>query len=61
MMIRHKGNLYVAAGSFALALGLSLRVWTHGNYSHFATGFLVGISLALLVFGPRRRSRGSSN
>ncbi len=60
-MIRHSRTLYTAAGSLALALGLSLRLWTHGNYSHLATGFLVGISLGLLVLGAGRRSRGASS
>jgi hypothetical protein len=60
-MIRRTRTLYTAAGSLALALGLTLRLWTHGNYSHFATGFLVGISLALLVFGAGRRPRGARN
>jgi hypothetical protein len=60
-MIRRSRNLYTAACSFALAVGLSLRLWTHGNYPHFMTGFLVGISLGLLVLGAGRRSSGASS
>jgi hypothetical protein len=59
-VIRNKSRFLTAAGSFALALGLSLRLWTHGNYSHFATGFLLGMSIALLLFGLARQSRRTS-
>ena len=60
-MARRTKTLYTAGGSLALALGLTLQLWTQGNYSHFATGFLVGISIALLVFGADHRSRGASS
>ena len=60
-MIRRTRAVYTAAGSLALAFGLTLRLWTHGNYSHFATGFLVGISIAFLVFGAGRRHKGTSS
>jgi len=60
-MIRRRRNLFTAAGSFALAVGLGLRLWTHGNYSHFATGFLVGISIALLIIGLKRLSQSASS
>jgi hypothetical protein len=60
-MICRISTLYTAAGSLALTVGLTLRLWTHGNYSHFATGFLLGISIAFFVFGAGRRSRGASS
>jgi len=60
-MIRRTRSLYAGAGSLALALGLTLRLWTHGNYSNFATGLLVGISIGLLVFGAGRQRRGASS
>jgi hypothetical protein len=42
----------------ALALGLSVRLWgPQSNFSHFATGFLVGVSIALLILGLARPSR----
>jgi hypothetical protein len=44
----------------ALAAGLALRVWTDGNFSHFASGFLLGVSIALLILGLARPSRGIS-
>jgi hypothetical protein len=59
-VIRRKNNLFLAAGSFALAIGLGLRFWTHGNYANFASDFFLGVSLALLIFGTWRRSRAVS-
>jgi hypothetical protein len=53
---RHK-SLFTAAGTLALSLGLMLRLWTHGNFSHFCSGFLLGMSIALLMLGLPRQSR----
>ena len=50
-------NLFTAAGSLALAIGVSLHNWGHGNFVHFASGFLLGISIALLILGLARPSR----
>jgi len=55
-----RNTLFTAAGSLALALGLCLRLWTSGNISHFASGFLLGVSIALLIYGLARPSRGIS-
>jgi len=44
----------------ALAVGLCLRLWTHGNLSHFASGFLLGVSIALLILGLAQPSRRAS-
>lgn len=59
-MTRSRNSLFTAAGSLALALGICLRLWTNGNFSHFASGFLLGISIALLILGLARPSRGVS-
>jgi hypothetical protein len=48
---RHPSNLFTAAGSMALASGIALHLWTHGSFSHFGSGFLVGMSIALLILG----------
>jgi hypothetical protein len=57
-VIWRKRTLFTAAGSMALALGLSVRLWSpQSNFSHFATGFLVGVSIALLILGLARPSR----
>ena len=53
-------SLSTGLGSLALAVGLGLRLWTTGNLSHFASGFLLGVSVALLIMGlaqPSRRRR----
>jgi hypothetical protein len=50
-------NYFTAAGSFALVAGIGVQHFTHGNLAHFAGGFLMGISIALLILGLGRRSR----
>lgn len=59
-MIRRRGNLLLAAGSLVLAVVLSLRLWTHANHAHFASGFFVGVFLALLISGLSKPSRADS-
>ena len=56
-MIRRGSILFTAAGSLALAVGFALRLWTYGNVAHFASGFLLGVSIALLILGLARPSR----
>jgi hypothetical protein len=51
-------NWFAAGGALALSLGLMLRLSTHGNFSHFASGFFVGMSIALLIRGLARQTRG---
>jgi hypothetical protein len=60
-MTRGRNNLFTAAGALVLAFGLGLRLWTHGNFSHFASGFLLGVSIALLILGLARPSRDVSS
>jgi hypothetical protein len=50
--------LFAAGGVLALSFGLMLRLWTHGNFSHFCSGFFVGMSIALLILGLARQTRG---
>jgi hypothetical protein len=60
-VIRKKVSLlFTAAGSFALATGVAVRHWIHGNHTDFTSGFLFGISIALLILGLARESRGIS-
>jgi len=56
-VIQHR-NLFTAGGALALSFGLMLRLWTHGNFSHFCSGFFVGMSIALLILGLARQTRG---
>jgi hypothetical protein len=55
-MTRHSSVLFTAAGSLALALGIGSRLWAYGNFAHFASGFFVGVSIALLMLGMPRQS-----
>ncbi len=48
------------AGSFVLALGIASRLWLHGSHAAFTSGFLIGFSLVLLLFGFVRMRRASS-
>jgi hypothetical protein len=52
--------LFTAAGSLALSVGIALHLWTDGNIAHFASGFLLGVSIALLILGLARPSRSIS-
>jgi len=54
---RYKNSVFTAAGSLALSGGVAIQLWMHGNYAHFAGGFLLGMSIALLILGLARPSR----
>jgi hypothetical protein len=56
-MIRRRNSLFAAAGSLALAVGIALRLWAYGNFAHAASGFFLGVSIALLILGLARPSR----
>lgn len=49
-MIRSR-SLPIAGGALALSLGLLVRLWTQGSIAHFTSGFLLGVSVALLILG----------
>jgi hypothetical protein len=46
-------------GTIMLAAGLLLHNWTHGRYTEFAAGFLIGMSIVLMIAGFVRHSRVS--
>jgi hypothetical protein len=50
-------NVFVRVGLLALVTGLLVRLFTHANYSEFAAGFLIGLSIVLIIFGMVGRSR----
>ena len=52
---------FTAAGSLALAVGISLRLWIDGSFVHFASGFFLGVSIALLILGLARPTRRRAN
>ena len=59
-MIRRRKSLFTAAGSVALAVGICVHFWTHGNFAHFTSGFLMGVSIALLILGLGRQAQSVS-
>ncbi|MGO9086897.1 MAG: hypothetical protein ACLQBK_16870 [Candidatus Sulfotelmatobacter sp.] len=59
-MIRRKVSPFIPVGLLMLSAGLLLHNWTHGNYWHFAGGFLLGAGIVLIIGGTFRQSRGSS-
>ncbi|HTC48914.1 MAG TPA: hypothetical protein VK722_16440 [Candidatus Aquilonibacter sp.] len=56
-MTRRRIGIFVPVGLFALATGTLLRLYTHANYTEFAAGFLIGISLVLIIAGFVRLKR----
>jgi hypothetical protein len=46
-------------GTLMLAAGLLLHNWAHGRYAEFTAGFLIGMSIVLMIAGfvkaPRAR------
>jgi hypothetical protein len=59
-MIRSTSSLAVAAGLLALTVGIGLRLCISGSFAHFASGFFLGVSIALLILGLARPSRDTS-
>ena len=59
-MTWRKNVLFTAAGSLALSAGIGLHLWIDGNMAHFASGFLLGVSIALLILGLARPARSIS-
>lgn len=57
-MVGRRDSLFIAIGSLALGLAIVLRLQTHGNLAHFGNGFLLGVSIALLILGLSQLSRG---
>lgn len=59
-MTRSRNGLSTVAGMLALSLGLLVRLWATGSVAHFASGFLLGVSIALLILGLAGTSRRTS-
>ena len=58
-MTRRKVSPLFSLGLLMLSCGLGLRLWTHGNYSDFASGFLTGMSIVLLIGGLMKQKSGT--
>ena len=59
-MVRRKASVFIPLGMGALVVGIVLRQWHGGNYWHFASGFLMGLAIALMIGGLVKWSRGLS-
>jgi uncharacterized membrane protein YhaH (DUF805 family) len=59
-MIRRRVSPFVPVGLLALVAGILLQQFTHGRYSHFAVGFLMGVSIVLLIFGVAQQTKGET-
>jgi len=44
-------RVFTAAGSFALAIAIVVWNYAQNSISHFGSGFLFGLSIALLILG----------
>lgn len=53
-MLQRKRNYYTAIGSLALVVGITLRLWMHGIYVDFLSGFAMGLAIVLLIVGVMR-------
>ncbi|MGA8212190.1 MAG: hypothetical protein WB799_01250 [Candidatus Sulfotelmatobacter sp.] len=51
---------FVPVGLLALVAGIFLQHFTHGRYSDFAGGFLMGMSLVFLIFGVAQKMKGET-
>jgi hypothetical protein len=57
-MIRRRVSRFIPVGLLALVASNLLRLYTHGNYWHFAVGFLMGLSIVFMIAGLVRQRRG---
>ena len=55
-MLRSKLKVLLPIGLVTLSGGLILHNWTHGRYSDFASGFLIGMSIVFLIASQFNRS-----
>jgi hypothetical protein len=59
-MIRRSSSLFTAGGSLTFVTGIGMWHWIPASFADFAGGFLIGVSIALLMLGLTRQSRGIS-
>jgi hypothetical protein len=48
-------RIFIPVGLLALVAGILLHLLTHAKYSEFAGGFLMGLSLVLMIAGVVKR------
>jgi hypothetical protein len=58
-VLRSKLKHLMRIGLLMLAGGLILHNWTHGRYTEFTAGFLIGMSIVFMIAGFANRVRGA--
>jgi hypothetical protein len=58
--MQRKISPFVPVGLLALVVGILLRNFTHTNYSEFAAGLLIGMSIVFLIFGVVQKARAAT-
>jgi hypothetical protein len=56
-MIVRRSSLFTVTGLFLLAASIGTLHYMHGSHSDTASGFLMGVSIGLLILGLARPSR----
>ena len=59
-MMQRKVSFFLPVGMLGVAAGIILARYTHANYSDFAGGFLMGVSLVLMIFGLAKQMKGQN-
>jgi hypothetical protein len=47
--------MFIPVGLLALVAGILLHLFTHAKYSEFGGGFLIGLSIVLIIAGVVKR------
>jgi hypothetical protein len=55
--MQHRISNLTRMGLAALVVGLLIRLFSHASYSEFTAGFLIGLSLVLMIGGMVKKSR----
>jgi hypothetical protein len=56
-MNRRSTGVFVPIGLLGLMAGIFVQRYAHGRYSDFTGGFLMGVSLVLLIAGAVKRGK----
>jgi uncharacterized membrane protein YfcA len=56
-VIQRKISAFVPVGLLGVMAGIFLHYYTHEHYSDFVSGFLMGVSIVLLIFGVAQQMK----
>jgi hypothetical protein len=60
-MTQRRAGVFVPVGLFGLMAGNFVQGYAHGRYSDFAGGFLMSVSLVLLIAGAMQRASATNS